>query len=301
LCVDWWRKPLGYAHTPLVSGLDGLALPVWGKFRALMHMFYPSAMTALAPSTTRPWVSVALAWSLMFGGASVRAEEVHVAVAANFAGTFQKLTEAFQSDTGHMVLSSVGATGKFYQQIKAGAPFDVLLAADDETPKKLEDEGLAVKGQRFTYAKGKLVLWSAKPEFIDAKGEVLIKGSFERLALADPKLAPYGAASMEAMGKLGLLDKLKPKFVQGESIGQAYQFIATGNAELGFVALSQVAAPGKANTGSWWVLPASLYTPLLQDATLLKQAEGKVAAKALLAYLKGDKARAIIKAHGYEL
>jgi molybdate transport system substrate-binding protein len=266
-----------------------------------MHMFNPTAMTTLAPSPIRPWVAMALAWSLMFGGASLRAAEVHVAVAANFAGTFRKLTAAFQSDTGHTVLSSVGATGKFYQQIKAGAPFDVLLAADDETPKKLEDDGLAVKGQRFTYAKGKLVLWSARPSFVDAKGEVLRQGSFEKLALADPKLAPYGAAAMEAIANLGLLGTLKPKFVQGESIGQAYQFIATGNAELGFVALSQVAAPGKASTGSWWVLPASLYTPLLQDAALLKQAEGKVAAKALLAYLKGDKARAIIKAHGYEL
>jgi molybdate transport system substrate-binding protein len=242
-----------------------------------------------------------LSFSFTLGWGSVQAAEVHVAVAANFAGTFQKLTAAFQSDTGHTVLSSVGATGKFYQQIKAGAPFDVLLAADDETPKKLEEEGLAVRGQRFTYAKGKLVLWSAKPEFVDAKGEVLIKGSFEKLALADPKLAPYGAAAMEAIFKLGLLDKLKPKFVQGESIGQAYQFIATGNAELGFVAYSQVAAPGSASTGSWWVLPASLYAPLLQDAALLKHAEGSDAARALLTYLKGDKARAIIKAHGYEL
>jgi molybdate transport system substrate-binding protein len=233
-------------------------------------------------------------------GASARADEVNVAVAANFAGAFQKITAAFQADTGHTVISSVGSTGKFYQQVKAGAPFDVLLAADEATPKKLENEGLAVKGQHFTYAKGKLVLWSAKPDGVDAKGEVLRKDNFEKLALADPKLAPYGAAGLEALGKLGVLDKLRPKIVLGESIAQAYQFIATGNAEVGFVALSQVAPPDKAPTGSWWVVPANLYEPLLQDAALLKKAEGSVAAKALLAYLKGDKARAIIKSYGYD-
>jgi molybdate transport system substrate-binding protein len=240
------------------------------------------------------------ALGMMSLGTTARADEVNVAVAANFAGAFQKITAAFQADTGHTVISSVGSTGKFYQQVKAGAPFDVLLAADDETPKKMEDEGLAVKGQRFTYAKGKLVLWSAKAELVGAKGEVLSKGNFDKLALADPKLAPYGAAALEALGKLGVLDKLKPKLVQGESIAQAYQFIATGNADLGFVALSQVAPPDKTPTGSWWVVPANLYTPLLQDAALLKKAEGSAAAKALLAYLKGDKARAIIKAYGYD-
>lgn len=245
-------------------------------------------------------MTLSTALSLGVGSVCVQADEVRVAVAANFSGAFQKITTAFQADTGHTVTSSVGSTGKFYQQVKAGAPFDVLLAADDETPKKMEDEGLAVKGQRFTYAKGKLVLWSARPDGVDAKGEVLSIGNFDKLALADPKLAPYGAAALEALGKLGVLDKLKPKLVQGESIAQAYQFIATGNADLGFVALSQVAPPDKAPTGSWWVVPANLYSPLLQDAALLKKAEGSAAAKALLAYLKGDKARAIIKSYGYD-
>jgi molybdate transport system substrate-binding protein len=245
-------------------------------------------------------MALLLACGFSMGAASAGAAEVRVAVAANFASTFQKVTAAFQADTGHTVISSVGSTGKFYQQLKAGAPFDVLLAADDETPKKLEDEGLAVKGQRFTYAKGKLVLWSTKPDLVDAQGKVLGKGPFEKLALADPKLSPYGAAALEALGKLGVLGKLKPHIVQGESIGQAYQFVATGNAELGFVALSQVAQPDKAVMGSWWLVPAGLYTPLLQDAALLKKAQGNAAAKALLAYLKGDKARAIIKAHGYD-
>lgn len=257
-------------------------------------------MTIVAPAPFKGLIAIVVACGISVGMASVQAAEVQVAVAANFAGAFQKITAAFQADTGHTVITSVGSTGKFYQQVKAGAPFDVLLAADDETPKKLEDEGLAVKGQHFTYAKGKLVLWSAKPDLVDAKGEVLSKGTFNKLALADPKLAPYGAAALEALRKLGVLDKLKPKIVQGESIAQAYQFIATGNADVGFLALSQVVPPGKAPTGSWWVVPASLYTPLLQDAALLQKAEGSAAAKALLAYLKGDKARAIIQAHGYD-
>jgi molybdate transport system substrate-binding protein len=257
-------------------------------------------MTTVAPAPFRGLIATVVACGLGAGVASVQAAEVQVAVAANFAGAFQQITAAFQADTGHTVITSVGSTGKFYQQVKAGAPFDVLLAADDETPKKLEDEGLAVQGQHFTYAKGKLVLWSAKPDLVDPKGEVLSKGNFDKLALADPKLAPYGVAALEALGKLGVLDKLKPKIVQGESIAQAYQFIATGNADVGFVALSQVAPPGKAPTGAWWVVPARLYTPLLQDAALLQKAEGSAASKALLAYLKGDKARAIIKAHGYD-
>ena len=244
---------------------------------------------------------MALAWSLMFGWASPRAAEVHVAVAANFAGTFQKLTTAFQADTGHTVLSSVGATGKFYQQIKAGAPFDVLLAADDETPKKLEDEGLAVKGQRFTYAKGKLVLWSAKPEFVDAKGEVLRQGSFEKLALADPKLAPYGAAAIEAIANLGLLGTLKPKFVQGESIGQTYQFVYSGNAALGFVALSQVMVEGKISEGSAWMVPAALHTPLRQDAIVLNAGKDSAAATAFMVFLRSDAAKAVIRSFGYEV
>lgn len=239
-------------------------------------------------------------WVVLSLGMSARADEVHVAVAANFAGAFQQITTAFQADTGHTVIRSVGATGKFHQQIKAGAPFDVLLAADDDTPKKLEAEGFAVEGQRFTYARGKLVLWSAKPHGVDAQGAVLRRGQFGKLALADPRLAPYGAAALDTLRKLGLLASLQPKFVQGESIGQTHQFIATGNADLGFVALSQVAPPGRTPTGSWWLVPADLYPPLLQDAVLLKQGEGNRAAKALMTYLRGDKARAIIRSHGYD-
>jgi molybdate transport system substrate-binding protein len=242
---------------------------------------------------------IGLAWPLMLGSAD--AAEVQVAVAANFAATFQKIAAAYAVETGHTVTPISGSTGKFYLQIKEGAPFDVLLAADDETPRKLEEEGLAVKGQRFTYARGKLVLWSAKAGFVDDKGLVLTKGEFSRLALANPKLAPYGAAGIEAMKAMGVYDAVVPKMVQGENIAQAFQFISTGNADLGFVALAQVAPPDKPAIGSWWVVPAKFYTPILQDAALLKRGEGNVAATALLKFLKGEKARAIIKSYGYEL
>ncbi len=232
---------------------------------------------------------------------SAHAETVQVAVAANFAAPFQKIAADFAAQTGHKAVAITGSTGKFYTQIKEGAPFEVLLAADDETPKKLEDEGLAVKGQRFTYAKGKLVLWSIQPGRVDDKGEVLSQGRFAHLAVANPKLAPYGAAAVQALKALGLYDTLAPKIVQGDNIAQTQQFIATGNAELGFVALSQVAPPDKAAVGSWWVVPAQLYSPLLQDATLLKKGEHNAAALALLQYLKGNKAKALIQSYGYEL
>jgi molybdate transport system substrate-binding protein len=238
---------------------------------------------------------------VVLGGWSAQAEEVQVAVAANFAGPFTKIAADFAAETGHKAISITGSTGKFYTQIKEGAPFEVLLAADDETPKKLEDEGLAVKGQRFTYAKGKLVLWSAQPGLVDNQGEVLRKGTFARLALANPKVAPYGAAGIETLKAMGVYEAIAPKIVQGDNIAQAQQFVATGNVELGFVALSQVAPPDRPAVGSWWVVPAKLYTPILQDAALLKKGEQNAAAVALMKYLRGDKARAVIKSYGYEL
>ncbi|WP_413437079.1 molybdate ABC transporter substrate-binding protein [Sulfuriferula sp. GW1] len=239
-----------------------------------------------------------VAFDLVAGSAS--ADEVQVAVAANFTAPMQKIAADFEKDTGHKALLSFGATGSFYVQIRNGAPFDILLAADAETPSRLEKEGLGVSGSRFTYAIGKLVLWSAKPGFVDGKGDVLNKGDFRHVAIANPKLAPYGAAAMEALTRLGLLTALQPKFVQGESIAQTYQFIATGNAELGFVALSQVLnKEGKLVSGSAWVVPASLYMPIRQDAVILTHGKDKAAAAALMKYLKGDKARAVIKAYGY--
>ena len=238
--------------------------------------------------------------ALIFAGAAV-AEEVQVAVAANFTSPMQKIAADFEKDTGHKAQLAFGSTGKFYAQIKNGAPFEVLLAADDETPVKLEKEGAAVAGSHFTYAIGKLVLWSAKPGFVDDKGEVLKSGNFAHVSIANPKLAPYGAAAIEALTALRLLDAVQPKFVQAENISQAYQFIATGNAELGFVALSQVSKDGKLTEGSAWIVPGNLYQPIRQDAVILDKGKDKPAAEALMKYLKGDKARAVIKSYGYEL
>jgi len=230
-----------------------------------------------------------------------RADEVQVAVAANFTAPMQKIAADFEKDTGHKAQLAFGATGKFYAQIKNGAPFEILLAADDETPVKLEKEGAAVAGSHFTYAIGKLMLWSAKPGYVDDKGEVLKKGEFAHVSLANPKLAPYGAAAVEALTALKLIDALQPKFVQAENIAQAYQFIASGNAELGFVALSQVYQDGKVAEGSAWIVPANLYQPIRQDAVLLDKGKSKAAAAALMKYLRGDKAKAVIKSYGYEL
>lgn len=229
------------------------------------------------------------------------ADEVQVAVAANFTAPMKQIAAEFEKDTGHKALLAFGATGKFYAQISNGAPFEVLLAADDATPAKLEQELLATSRTRFTYAIGKLVLWSAKEGTVDGKGEVLKKGEFKHLALANPKTAPYGAAAVEALKQLGVLESIQPRFVQGENIAQTHQFIATGNAELGFVALSQVFKDGKVTSGSAWIVPAKLYDPIRQDAVLLAKGRNNPAAAALVKYLKTDKARSIIKAYGYEL
>lgn len=228
------------------------------------------------------------------------AGEVLVAVAANFAGPFARIAESFTAATGHAVKVSTGSTGKFYTQVAAGgAPFDVLVAADDETPRRLVAEGHAVAGTALTYAIGQLVLWSAKPGLVDAQGAVLRSPAVGKIAIANPKVAPYGAAAMDTLKALGLAEALAPKLVTGESIAQAYQFAATGNAELGFVALSQVAVPGKAPAGSFWKVPNTLYGEIRQDAVLLKAGAANPAAKALLDYLKSAPAKAVIASYGY--
>ena len=230
---------------------------------------------------------------------AAQADDVSVAVAANFAGPLAKIGEAFTAASGHTLKVSSGATGRFYSQIAAGAPFEVLLAADDQTPKKLIAEGHAVAGSNFTYAIGELVLWSARPGFVDDQGAVLATGRFDHLAIANPKIAPYGAAGLEVLKARGLADVVVPKLVTAESIAQAYQFVATGNAELGFVALSQVAVPGKAAEGSFWRVPQALYGEIRQDAVLLRPGEKSTAARALLDYLKSAPAQALIAAYGY--
>jgi molybdate transport system substrate-binding protein len=232
---------------------------------------------------------------------STLADEVQVAVAANFTAPMKIIAADFEQATGHKTALSFGATGKFYAQIAHGAPFAVLLSADDTTPAKLVSEKLAVAGSNFTYAIGKLVLWSAKPGFVDDKGAVLKQGGFDHIAIAAPKLAPYGAAAVAALTKLDLLAAIEPKLVQGENIAQTLQFVQSGNAELGFVALSQVFAGGKLKGGSAWVVPADLYPAIRQDAVLLTKGQDNAAANALLEYLKSEPAKAVIRSYGYDL
>lgn len=235
--------------------------------------------------------------ALLAGAA--HADTVSVAVAANFTAPMQKIAAEFAKDTGHKAELSFGATGKFYAQISNGAPFGILLSADDTTPVKIASEGKGVADSRFTYAVGKLVLWSKQDGYVDAQGAVLKTGKFQHVAIANPKLAPYGLAAEQTLTQLGLLEQIKPKFVQGENIGQTYQFAATGNAELGFVALSQVMEDGKIKSGSAWLVPSSMHEPIRQDAIVLNTAKDNAAAKALMDYLRGDKARAIITSYGY--
>ncbi|WP_024695305.1 molybdate ABC transporter substrate-binding protein [Pseudomonas syringae] len=235
------------------------------------------------------------------GTASALADEVQVAVAANFTAPIQAIAKDFERDTGHKLVAAFGATGQFYTQIKNGAPFEVFLSADDTTPAKLEQEGDTVKGSLFTYAIGTLALWSAKEGYVDDQGSVLKGNQYQHLSIANPKTAPYGLAATQVLGKLGLVDATKAKIVEGQSITQAYQFVSTGNAELGFVALSQIYKDGKLTSGSAWIVPAALHDPIKQDAVILNKGKDNPAAKALVQYLKGPQAAAIIKSFGYQL
>jgi molybdate transport system substrate-binding protein len=240
-------------------------------------------------------------WLVFLGLSWAHAETVQVAVAANFAAPLKALARDFEKDSGHKLLMSAGATGKLFAQIKSGAPFDVLLAADSATPARLIQEDQALASSRFTYATGRLVLWSADAQGVDALGEVLKTGHFKHLAIAAPKLAPYGAAAVQTLTALGLLGTLTPRLVQGESIGQTYSFVATGNAELGFVALSQLVENGKLRQGSGWTVPTQLHAPLHQDAVLLNKGKSNPAATALLVFLKTEKSKSVIRSFGYEV
>lgn len=230
----------------------------------------------------------------------VCADEVQVAVASNFTAPMRIIAELFERDTGHKALLAFGSTGKLYAQVRNGAPFSVFLAADEQVPARMEDEGLGVAGSRFTYATGTLVLWSAREGYVDERGEVLTNRSYRHLAIANPKTAPYGAAAVATLRKLGLLGSANDKLVQGENIAQTHQFVASGNAELGFVALSQVVNDGKIQQGSGWVVPAAYHPPIRQDALLLNKGRDNPAAQALLDYLRSAKATEVIKAYGYD-
>jgi molybdate transport system substrate-binding protein len=235
----------------------------------------------------------------LLAATGARAGEVSVAVAANFKATLEEVGAAFTRATGHTVLASSGSTGKLYAQITQGAPFAVLLAADRARPARLEQEGRTAAGSRFTYAVGRLVLWSPDPGRVDAEGAVLRDPALERLAIANPRTAPYGAAAQEVLEGLGLWDALRPRLVRGENIGQAFQFVASGNAPQGFVALAQVRAGGQ--PGSQWLVPQALHAPIEQQAVLLKAGENNAAARAFLDYLRGPEAVAIIERYGYDV
>jgi molybdate transport system substrate-binding protein len=254
--------------------------------------------TFMKKMTIPRWLLVALA--AISSVATLRADELSVAVAANFKAPAEAIADEFKKATGHKVLLSPGATGALATQIKNGAPFQVFLAADSVTPAKLIQEALAVDGTQFTYAVGKLVLWSARQGLVDEGGGILEKtDAFQHIAIANPQTAPYGAAAIEVLAQRKLLDTVRPKFVQGENIAQTYQFVASGNAELGFVALSQVFKEGKISVGSGWVVPQELYSPLRQDAVLLTRGKDSAAAKVWLEFLRGEAAGAIIASYGY--
>lgn len=228
------------------------------------------------------------------------AEEVRVAVAANFLGTLNEIITNYQADTGHTVVVSSGSSGKLYAQIKHGAPFDVLFSADAERPQQLENEGLAVKGTRFVYSVGRLTLWSPDSKVVHENAQrVLSDGHFEHLAIANPRTAPYGMAAQQTLMKLGLWESLKDRIVQGENIGQTFQFVFSKNAQLGFVALSQVLDSKINGSGSRWDVPTSFHEPLEQEAVLLMMGKKNKAAQAFLDYVKGDKSLTIIKRFGY--
>ncbi len=238
-------------------------------------------------------VGIAVALALL--ATPALADQTNVAVAANFTDAANEIAAAFKAETGHEATLSFGSTGQLYTQITQDAPFEVFLAADAARPAKALQDGLGVADSDFTYAIGKIVLWSANADLV--KGEETLKAAgFEKIAIANPETAPYGAAAVEAMKALGVYDALQPKIVQGTNIAQTYQFVETGNAELGFVALSQIAGT---DSGSRWVVPAGLYAPIEQDAVLLKKGADSVAAKAFLEFLKGPTAAAVIEKYGY--
>jgi len=228
------------------------------------------------------------------------AAEVSAAVAANFAAPMERIAALFHKESGHTVKLRLAASGKLYAQIKGGAPFDVFLSADEELPKRLLQEGLAVGGSRFVYATGRLVLWSVQPGLVDEKGAVLNSGNFDKLAYANPSFSPYGIATRETLTKLTMWNAMQKKLKKADDLTQAYQLAATESADMAFIALSQVMRDGKVATGSWWIVPPELHNPIRQSAVLLSGAKEPAAAQALLAFLKSEKARAVMRGFGYE-
>ncbi|WP_456379212.1 molybdate ABC transporter substrate-binding protein [Thiolapillus sp.] len=247
------------------------------------------------PLRLLPFIATAL---LMLVSSGTAADEIRVAVASNFAHTLKAVASNFETASGHQVKISIGSTGKHYAQIHHGAPFDAFFAADSKRPALLEAKGAALPGSRFTYALGKLVLWSPKAGYVDAQGKVLETGDFQHLAIANPRLAPYGRAAQEVLQKRGLWETLKGRAVRGENIAQTFQFVKSGNAGLGFVAWSQIKRPGQAVSGSWWEIPANLYAPIEQQAVLLNDSR---AAQEFVRFVQNEESRQLIRSFGYDL
>lgn len=235
----------------------------------------------------------------MLSGLVVHAEELTIAVASNFAAPMQEVTRQYEGRSGHQVKLAFGSTGKIFAQVSHGAPFQAFFSADQTKPAQLVELGLADASSRFTYAEGQLALWSSKSSFVDSSGEVLRRGSYNRIAIANPRLAPYGAAAVEVLQKLGLEESTRHRRIQGENISQTYQFVASGNADLGLVALSQILQHDKVTRGSVWIVPAHLYSPIRQDAVILKHGFDVPAMYEFWNFMQGAEARAIIRAYGY--
>lgn len=247
------------------------------------------------------FTKVIVAGLAVLSSMAAMADELKVAVAANFISTIETLAQNFEKQSGHTVKLTSGATGKFYTQIKNGAPFDIFFAADRKTPAKLEAEGEIKEGSRFTYAQGRLSMWIPNATAGTDAVEYLKKGDFKHVSIANPKAAPYGAAAEQVLTKLDLLDTLKPKIVMGENIGQGYQFVATGNAECGFIPHSYTVDAKHVNKGSYWLVPQSYYTPLDQDVVIMKQAASNKAAQAFIDYIRSAEGKKIIEANGYSV
>lgn len=227
------------------------------------------------------------------------AEVVTVAVASNFTVAMTAIADAYHEKTGREVSLAFGSSGKLFAQIAHGAPFHLFFSADQTKPQALVDQGLGIAGSEFTYAQGALALWSATPGRVDGQGNILTKGDFRKLAFANPRLAPYGEAALEVLKTRHLAEQTRVKWVQGENIAQTYQFVVSGNADIGFVALSQVMKNGRFTSGSGWIVPASLYAPIKQDAVLLKHGEHSELARSFLAYVHSKAASRIIRSYGY--
>ena len=255
----------------------------------------PTDLATIRATSRRLAAAAFVGWAAVGACGPSAAAEVNIAVAANFTEPAKQIAQAFERKTGHKAILSFGATGQFYTQITQGAPFQLFLSADQATPKKLAGEGHAAADTLFTYAIGKLVLFSREADFVKG-GETLRDAKFNKIAIANPTAAPYGAAAIETMKAVGVYDALTPKIVQGANINQTFQFVETGNAELGFVALSQVI---ERSGGSRWLVTANLYSPIRQDAVLLKTGAGNPAARAFLDFMKGPEAAAVIEKFGY--